>query len=127
MNPAAPEQPLPYSHKKHVAMGLECTFCHVNPEPGTQMTFPATSICMTCHQNMGKTKPDLAKLAEYAKSGETIPWVRVYKLLPGPRWSHRNSSQSRSQMRKLSRAGFENGSHVGSHQRHDHVQLPELS
>jgi hypothetical protein len=89
MNPAAPEQPLPYSHKKHVAMGLDCKFCHVNPEPGTQMTFPATSICMTCHQNIGKTKPDLAKLAQYAKSAEPIPWVRVYKLLPGPRWSHR--------------------------------------
>jgi len=89
MNPAAPEQPLPYSHEKHIAMGLECKFCHVNPEPGNQMTFPATSICMTCHQNIGKTKPDLAKLAEYSKSGETIPWVRVYKLLPGPLWSHR--------------------------------------
>ena len=89
MNPAAPEQSLPYSHRKHVSMGLECKFCHANPDPGNQMTFPATSICMTCHQNIGKTKPDLAKLAEYAKSGETIPWVRVYKLLPGPRWSHR--------------------------------------
>jgi hypothetical protein len=89
LKPPAPEQPLPYSHKRHLAMGLECKFCHVNPDPGNQMTFPATTVCMTCHQNIGKTKPDLAKLAEYAKSGEPIPWVRVYKLLPGPRWSHR--------------------------------------
>ncbi|MGA3105104.1 MAG: cytochrome c3 family protein [Terriglobales bacterium] len=89
MKTAAPEQPIPYSHKRHLAMGLECKLCHVNPEPGNRMTFPATSVCMSCHQNIAKTKPDLAKLAEYAKSGEPIPWVRVYKLLPGPRWSHR--------------------------------------
>ena len=85
----SPEQPLPYSHKLHIAMGVQCKFCHVNPDPGNEMTFPATSVCMSCHQNLGKTKPDLAKLAEYANSGEAIPWVRVYKLLPGPRWSHR--------------------------------------
>ncbi len=89
MKPAAPEQPLPFSHKLHVSMGAQCKFCHVNPDPGNHMTFPATSVCMSCHQNIGKTKPDLAKLAEYARSGETIPWVRVYTLLPGPRWSHR--------------------------------------
>lgn len=89
MKPAAPEQPIPYSHKLHLSMGLECKFCHVNPDPGTQMTFPATSICMSCHQNVGKTKPALARLAQYASSGETIPWVRVYKLLPGPKWNHR--------------------------------------
>jgi len=27
----APEQPIPFGHKKHVAMGLPCTGCHTNP------------------------------------------------------------------------------------------------
>ncbi len=94
LNPAPPAQPIPYSHKLHLAMGLQCEFCHVNPEPGNLMTFPATSTCMSCHQNIGETKPALAKLADYAKSGETIPWVRVYTLLPGPRWSHRTHLQA---------------------------------
>ena len=25
----------------------------------------------------------------YAKSGETVPWVRVYQVLPGVNWTHR--------------------------------------
>jgi hypothetical protein len=29
----APEQPLPYSHKQHLAFGLECKACHANPDP----------------------------------------------------------------------------------------------
>jgi len=29
-----PVQPVPYSHKKHLAQGLDCKDCHTNPEPG---------------------------------------------------------------------------------------------
>ncbi len=38
-HPAA-EQPIPYSHKQHLAFGLKCQECHTNPEPGKLMTFP---------------------------------------------------------------------------------------
>ena len=48
--PAGPTQPIPYSHKRHLALGLECRQCHVNPDAGEMMTFPATAICMSCHQ-----------------------------------------------------------------------------
>lgn len=85
----APEQPLPYSHKKHLAFGLECKKCHTNPDPGKLMTFPATSVCMECHVSIAKSKPSIRKLAEYAKSKQAIPWVRVYRVLPGVTWNHR--------------------------------------
>lgn len=85
----APAQPLPYSHKKHLAFGLECKKCHTNPEPGKLMTFPATSTCMECHATIAKDKPAIRKLAEFAKSKQVIPWVRVYTVLPGVAWSHR--------------------------------------
>jgi hypothetical protein len=39
----APEQPLPFSHKTHMTLGLVCQTCHTNPDPGTMMTFPATA------------------------------------------------------------------------------------
>jgi len=29
-----PEQPIPYSHKQHIALGLTCKDCHTNPDPG---------------------------------------------------------------------------------------------
>jgi len=84
-----PVQPIPYSHKKHLSFGLECKNCHTNPDPGKLMTFPATSKCMQCHVTIAKEKPSIQKLAEYFKSKQPIPWVRVYTVLPGVAWNHR--------------------------------------
>jgi hypothetical protein len=86
----APNQPIPYSHKKHLAMGLVCKDCHTNPDPGDRMTFPAESKCMTCHTTVAKGKPAIQKLAEYAKSGQAVPWVRVYVLPGWVYWNHRS-------------------------------------
>ena len=64
-NPAAheaPAQPIPYSHQTHLALGLECAMCHTNPEPGNLMTFPATSICMSCHTTVATNKPSIQNL-----------------------------------------------------------------
>jgi ABC-type nitrate/sulfonate/bicarbonate transport system substrate-binding protein len=85
----APEQPLPFSHKVHVGMALPCRLCHTNPAPGQQMTFPATATCMNCHATVVSDRPAIKKLAAYAKSKQPIPWVRVYKVLPGVTWTHR--------------------------------------
>lgn len=84
----APTQPIPYSHKKHLALGLECKFCHVNPEPRTLMTFPATSKCMGCHATIAKDRPAIQTLAQFAKAQDPIPWVRVYKLPAFVHWRH---------------------------------------
>jgi hypothetical protein len=89
LHPAAPEQPIPYSHKTHLAVGLTCQVCHTNPEPGKLMTFPVTSKCMQCHAAVAADKPAIQKLASFAKSGATIPWVRVYSVTSGVNWSHR--------------------------------------
>jgi hypothetical protein len=87
--PAGPVQPVPYNHKVHLALGLQCTGCHSNPDPAVLMTFPATSTCMKCHATVGKNKPSIQKLAGYDKSKSAVPWVRVYTLRPGYQWSHR--------------------------------------
>jgi hypothetical protein len=85
----APAQPIPYSHKVHLALGLQCKSCHTNPDPGKLMTFPATSTCMSCHATTAKNKPAIRQLADFAKSGKAIPWVRVYAITPGVTWTHR--------------------------------------
>lgn len=90
----APVQPVPYSHKKHLALGMECKACHTNPEPGKLMTFPDTARCMQCHAAVAKDKPAIEKLASYAKSKQAVPWVRVYMVLPGVAWSHRPHLQA---------------------------------
>src|SRR3984893_16348150 len=56
-----PAQPVTYSHQSHLALGLECSFCHTNPEPGTLMTFPLTSTCMSCHTTVAAKKPSIQK------------------------------------------------------------------
>jgi hypothetical protein len=83
------QQPIPYSHKQHLAFGLQCKDCHTNPEPGKLMTFPDTAKCMQCHVTIAKDRPSIQKIAEYAASKQEIPWVRVYKVLPGVAWAHR--------------------------------------
>jgi c(7)-type cytochrome triheme protein len=44
---------------------------------------------MQCHVTIAKEKPSIQKLAEYFKSKQAIPWVRVYTVLPGVAWNHR--------------------------------------
>jgi hypothetical protein len=92
--PAPPVQPILYSHKIHLALGLQCQTCHTNPEPGALMTFPATATCMNCHKSVLKNKPEIMKLAAFAKSGQAIPWVRVYNVTPGIQWTHRKHLQA---------------------------------
>jgi len=91
-NPAphpAPVQPLPFSHRTHGISGLPCESCHTNPEPGIQMTFPATSACMLCHSTVAADRPSIVRLAELAGSSQPVPWVRVYQVMPGVTWNHR--------------------------------------
>jgi hypothetical protein len=85
----APEQPIPYSHKQHLALGLECKECHTSPDPGKLMTIPQAETCLQCHVTIAKEKPSIQKLAEFANSKQPIPWVRVYQVLPGIEWVHR--------------------------------------
>jgi hypothetical protein len=86
---APPVQPLPYSHRKHISFGMKCKDCHTNPDPGSQMSFPPTELCMNCHITIAKEKPAIKKLAEFAKSKQRIPWVRVYAVPSFVYWSHR--------------------------------------
>ena len=77
-----PVQPIPYSHKQHVAMGLKCAGCHEMADPGEMMGIPAAAKCMTCHQSVKKDSPAIQKLAAFADQKEPVPWVRVYQI-PG--------------------------------------------
>jgi hypothetical protein len=76
----AQEQPIPYSHKTHLAMGLKCNSCHKNADPGEFMGFPAESFCMSCHQTVKTDSPHIQKLAAAAKENKPLPWVRVYRI-----------------------------------------------
>ena len=82
------EQPLPYSHKTHLALGLKCLDCHAIPDPGDFATFPAEAKCMACHAAVKADSPHIQKLAAAEKSGDPVAWNRVYQLPEYVYFSH---------------------------------------
>ncbi|HEU5022022.1 MAG TPA: cytochrome c3 family protein, partial [Bryobacteraceae bacterium] len=76
------DQPIAFPHKKHIAIGLQCLDCHSQADTGPAATIPSVQKCMLCHAKIATDKPEVKKVAEYAKKGREIPWVRVYKFEP---------------------------------------------
>jgi hypothetical protein len=81
-------QPLPYSHKTHLALGLKCLDCHPIAAPGDFAGFPAEAKCMACHAAIKTDSPHIQKLAASEKAGEPIAWNRVYQLPEYVYFSH---------------------------------------
>ncbi len=88
-NPQPVVQPIPYSHKQHLALGLECKNCHEVPEPGDFAGIPATSKCMACHAQIKKESPAIQRLADYDQRQEAVPWKRVYRIADYVYFSHK--------------------------------------
>ena len=86
--PPAPEQPIAYSHKTHVALGLQCSACHATAETDDRATLPATSTCMQCHATAKVESTEIQKLAGYHTRKEEVPWRRVYRLPDYVYFSH---------------------------------------
>jgi len=88
--PAAPEQPLPFSHRNHAGtLGLTCETCHIVSRSGENLSIPQAVVCMRCHQTTAADKPVIQKLSNYAKSNATIPWIRIYQLPSFVTFSHK--------------------------------------
>jgi hypothetical protein len=87
--PRAPAQPLAFSHRQHVTdLYLECRDCHANPDAGTLMTYPASSVCLSCHRSMPATRASLQAVLTLAASDTPIAWKRVYQVPDFVYWQH---------------------------------------
>ncbi len=78
----APIQPVAYTHKVHLAKGMQCTDCHAGVETGPDAAIPSVKLCMTCHQVIATDRLEIKKVAAYMARGEEIPWQRVYDFSP---------------------------------------------
>jgi hypothetical protein len=75
------EQPVPFSHKHHVADdGLDCRYCHGSVERSSFAGIPPLSTCMTCHSQLYKDQVVLAPLLTSIRSGTAFQWARLNKL-----------------------------------------------
>ena len=82
------EQPLPFSHKKHVGLGLKCLDCHGIEDPGDFAGFPSEAKCMACHTAIKTESPHIRKLSGAEKTGTPIEWNRVYRMKEFVYFSH---------------------------------------
>jgi predicted CXXCH cytochrome family protein len=87
---SGPEQPLPFSHKRHAGeLALSCDTCHTLSPSGETLRIPQADVCMNCHQAIATDKPAIQRLAEYDKSNTPIPWIRIYQLPSFVSFSHK--------------------------------------
>ncbi|WP_419730992.1 cytochrome c3 family protein [Lichenicola sp.] len=77
----APSQPVPFSHKHHVAeLGLDCRYCHTSVETAATAGIPPTWTCMTCHSQIWTGSSMLAPVRESLANDRPLHWVRVNRL-----------------------------------------------
>jgi len=63
------EQPIPFSHKHHVAgLGIDCRYCHTSVEESSFAGIPPTETCMNCHREIWKDSPMLEAVRESYRS-----------------------------------------------------------
>lgn len=86
----APDQPINFSHQKHVSeLGLKCDFCHKYAEKSIHATVPAADVCMSCHKAVAKDKPEIQKLTQYWSDKNPIPWTQIHKVKDHVYFTHK--------------------------------------
>ena len=78
----APRQPIFFSHLIHAgSFQIACQFCHADARRSQNAGLPSVERCMGCHKIIGaQDNPEIAKLHDYWRRREPIPWVRVFAL-----------------------------------------------
>ncbi len=80
--PNAPPQPIFFSHLIHAgSFQIACQYCHADARRSDYAGLPSVERCMGCHKIIGaQDNPEIAKIHDYWRRGEPIPWVRVFKV-----------------------------------------------
>src|SRR6195256_4930981 len=75
-------QPIEFPHNTHVqTYKIDCQYCHADARRSEYAGLPSVERCMGCHKIIGaQDNPVIAKLHDFARRGQPIPWVRVFKM-----------------------------------------------
>jgi hypothetical protein len=78
---AAPVQPINFSHKIHAGdFKIDCFYCHINARKSVVAGVPSMQLCMGCHKNVGREKPEVQKLIRYWEAKQPVAWIKVNDL-----------------------------------------------
>lgn len=93
--PAEPvTQPIPFSHRQHMAAGMKCDACHQPAGTSGKMEIPGVATCMACHQTIKADSPTIRKLARIQSDDEVLSWNRIYSLPEFVHFSHRRHMEA---------------------------------
>ena len=85
-----PEQPIEFPHYIHVGeLDMDCSYCHPYVEKSIYAGLPQAGLCMECHEGVATDRPEIIKLTEMYETGESVEWVRVYRVKPHVFFSHK--------------------------------------
>ncbi len=87
----SPEQPIQFPHKRHIAMGIQCLYCHPGALRGPSPGLPTPTKCWGCHQQMAITKTSvlLQPLVKAVGNNQPIVWVPVAQVPDFVHYNHR--------------------------------------
>lgn len=86
-----PQQPIQFTHRLHVALGVQCLYCHPGALRGPSPGLPTLTKCWGCHQQVARTltSPKLAVLVDYVQNNKPIKWVPVAQVPDFVHFTHR--------------------------------------
>jgi hypothetical protein len=84
-----PEQPIQFPHKTHIALGVQCIYCHPGAWRQASAGLPTATKCWGCHQQVAKQTPELDKLKQYVANSQPIAWVPVAQVPDFVHFNHR--------------------------------------
>ena len=94
------EQPLPFSHKAHVALGMKRRDCHAIPDPGFAAGYPAEATCMACHAAIKTENSRMEKPAEFDRfTRRQTRGDRTVRYTEIERWFGRNLGEAMARNR----------------------------
>jgi Class III cytochrome C family/Cytochrome c7 and related cytochrome c len=73
-------EPVPFSHKRHADLKIDCAYCHEKALSGERAGFPAAAKCMVCHAQAAKSSEAIARLAALKKDTPIVPEKPLYRL-----------------------------------------------
>lgn len=83
-------QPIAYNHNKHIEeVGLSCFDCHIQVQTHQKASIPNIEICKNCHEQAMTESKEEAKLVDYIKNNQPIPWIQVNRVPDYAYFSHR--------------------------------------
>ncbi len=92
-----PEQPIQFPHSLHIALQIQCLYCHPGAYRQASAGLPTETKCWGCHQQLAavqteadwQKRPELVKLRDYVMKGEPIKWVPVAHVPDFVHFNHR--------------------------------------